>query len=593
MRLTLILSAALLAAMPTALHAQQVDNPGNGWTFRLEPLLFESEADEVARRDEVRASVMEATDAASELVDGAALLSAIEAQNRMRLLFRRHDLYLFLKYAVDTRRENMLAPADEMRASVRDAREILAKALAMKSESWLADAFESTPDLERYRYWIASAREQAERTPPEGVERAINEFLPLLAARDYPRIVGTLEFPPVMLAGNLVDFAQNRAQIEGNQDPMVRSAGELSLFQGYASQRELFAHFLRDAIGGANAQSRLRGEDSAFQSALSDAALEEKDHRRLLSVVAENADTFKSWQRRTEDPFSSTAKWTAQDAVDSIVRSASTFDASLGEEFALLLDPAGGRADLNGSGSRLPITGTASVYPIGTSAIFMERFEGTLLDMIVLAHEGGHAVQAQLMAKNQIPMAYATGPGYFTESFGRFQELILLDHLMVETSDEERRTLLRDALAARLLSVFRSAEEAAIELAIHDLVNSGEAVDADALDRLTMDAGSRYVVDYGDLPERAGMWMLSQGYFMAPMQELNDVWASLLAIRYFLAWREDPEAFRVRYLELLSRGYDAAPDELLKSVGIDIHDQNFVGGTMAALRQTVSELYSD
>lgn len=88
--------------------------------------------------------------------------------------------------------------------------------------------------------------------------------------------------------------------------------------------------------------------------------------------------------------------------------------------------------------------------PTGGSAIYINAFGGSLLDLIVLAHEGGHAVQAQLMLRNNVPMAYAAGPGYFTESFGRFQELLLLDHLNRAASTVDEKRLMRDTFAARL-----------------------------------------------------------------------------------------------------------------------------------------------
>jgi oligoendopeptidase F len=214
------------------------------------------------------------------------------------------------------------------------------------------------------------------------------------------------------------------------------------------------------------------------------------------------------------------------------------------------------------------------------------------LDLIVLAHEGGHAVQAQLMYRNNVPMAYAAGPGYFTESFGRFQELLLLDHLHGAARTREEKGLIRDAFAARLLAVFPSAEEASVELAIHKAVGEGKARTADDLDAITAASGAPYSVEYARTPERRGLWQLSEGYFMAPMQELNDAYASLLAIRYFQLYRRDPAAFRTSFLALLSNGYEAEPGELLKRyLGFDMMAPGFAQETMAALEVQIEALY--
>jgi oligoendopeptidase F len=86
--------------------------------------------------------------------------------------------------------------------------------------------------------------------------------------------------------------------------------------------------------------------------------------------------------------------------------------------------------------------------------------------------------------------------------------------------------------------------------------------------------------------------MLSEGYFMAPMQEINDVYASLLAVCYFERYRRDPERFRTGYVALLSGGYDDEPGALLKQrLGIDITAPDFAARAMASLRSELDALY--
>ena len=86
--------------------------------------------------------------------------------------------------------------------------------------------------------------------------------------------------------------------------------------------------------------------------------------------------------------------------------------------------------------------------------------------------------------------------------------------------------------------------------------------------------------------------MLSEGYFLAPMQELNDAYASLLSVRYFQLWRRDPARFRAAYLALLSGGYDDEPGDLLRRhLGIDRMAPGFLAETMAGLQAEVAALY--
>jgi oligoendopeptidase F len=123
-------------------------------------------------------------------------------------------------------------------------------------------------------------------------------------------------------------------------------------------------------------------------------------------------------------------------------------------------------------------------------------------------------------------------------------------------------------------------------------VGEDKARTADDLDAITAASGAPYSVENERTPERRGLWQLSEGYFMAPMQELNDAYASMLAVRYFQLYRRDPIAFRSSFLALLSNGYGAEPGQLLKhSLGIDMMAPAFTRETMAALKVQIEALY--
>jgi oligoendopeptidase F len=561
--ITRTIAAMLFAGVTTSAAWSQtslsISAEAARYQFDLRRNFFASPAAEVSARADVLRDAAALTDLAGRLETPAQLREALETEDRMLRAFRRHDLYLFLRYATDIRRESELAAADELRTPVRTARRTLQQATLAKSAAWLDAAIAEQPQFARYRFYFDTTRRNAAHAlAPEQVA-VVSALEPLLGAGgDYPRVVSAL------------------------------GASDIT---AYAAQRDLFAFMLARTVESSNALARLRGHDSAVAEATFDAYVTESNYQAVLDEIARHGDYYKDWQRRNADPLGGAAHWRPSQAIDAIVDSAGALGPDYRREFAALLERRNGRADLGGGENRLPLMGTASVYPIGTSAIYMQAYQGTLLDLVVLAHEGGHAVQAQLMHANNVPMVYAAGPGYFTESFGRFQELLLLDHLHRTTTELALKAQMRDALAARLMAVFPSAEEAAVELAIHRGVSDGSARTADQLDAAALAAGSRYSLEYERSPERRGIWMLSEGYYMAPMQELHDAYASLLAVRYFALYRQDPARFRTAYLALLSRGYDDEPRALLLGdLGIDMMSDTFTAETMASLRAEVEAL---
>jgi oligoendopeptidase F len=587
---------ALLMGWATAAGSQAATSPvrleAERYRFDLERNFFASPETEVAERPVLVREAAALRALASRIETPADLLAAFEADDRVQRRFRRHDLYLFLRFATDISREDGLRDADALRGTVRASRQALRRAVIARDDAWIAAALREQSGLARYAFFIATIRREAPHLLGSEQQGVVSALEPLLGAGDYPRIVNGLRFGTVEAEGRALDAGSDRAEIGASPSPQVRREGSRLLFAGYGAQRDLFAHLLVRTIAGSNALARLRGHASAEAEAAFDAYVTPEHYADLLAAVARHGDSYKQWQARAADPLAVALGWGPGEAAAAIVASAAALGPAYAREYAELLDPANGRADLAGGDRRLPMMGTASVYPTGRSAIYMQAFGGSLLELVVLAHEGGHAVQAQLMHRHGVPIAYAAGPGYFTESFGRFQELLLLDHLDRAARVPRDRTRLRDALAARLMSVFPSAEEAAVELAIHRGVSEGRIRTADDLDAATEAAGATYSIDYQRTPERRGLWMLSEGYFMAPMQELNDAYASLLAIRYFQLWRRDPARFRAGYLALLSGGYDDEPGDLLRRhLDIDMIAPGFVAETMAALQAEVAALY--
>lgn len=563
------------------------------YQFDLRRNFFASPAAEAAARADVLREAAAVNASAARLDGPAALLTAFEAEDRMLRLFRRHDLYLFLRYALDIRREAELSAADALRSEVRGARLRLEQALLHLEPERIEAALRQEPRLQRYRFYIETVRRNAAHALTPEQQRVVSALEPLVGGGDYPRVVSGLRFGALDVDGRSLDVGRDRAEIAANASDQVRREGARRLMEGYRAQRTLFAFMLVQTIEAGNALAHLRSHSSSADEAAFSAYVTEAGYEAVLAEIARRGDFYKTWQRRvSRDPLATAISWRPGRAARAVIASAGGLGEAYREEFAALLDPANGRADLAGGEHRLQLTGTASVYPIGVSVIYMQDYQGSLLDLIVLAHEGGHAVQAQLMHRNGVPMVYAAGPGYFTESFGRFQELLLLDQLHREAREPGQRALLRDALAARLLAVFPSAEEGAIEFAIHKGVSNGAIRTADQLDAAALAAGSQYSIEYERMPERAGVWMMSEGYFMAPMQELSDVYASLLAVRYFALYRRDPDRFRAAYLALLSGGYDNEPAVLLaQSMGIDITAPVFAAETMTALQAEVDALY--
>lgn len=240
-----------------------------------------------------------------------------------------------------------------------------------------------------------------------------------------------------------------------------------------------------------------------------------------------------------------------------------------------LLDPGNGRMDIAGGNNRLNMQGVASVYPIGVSIFYAGNFEGYYIDLMLLAHEAGHAIQASLMYDNKVSILNSAGPGYFTESFGKFNELLVAYKLYEEAKSQDLKKMYFAKYLERLLVLFGSAEEAAIEYGLINGITKNVITNPASLDSVTTAIGSSYR-DYKSLPEQAGFWMLLESNFRAPLHNVNDMLASLLSIYYFKEFLANKNLFAEKYERFLRNGYSDSPANLLKQfMNIDIYATDF------------------
>ena len=86
-------------------------------------------------------------------------------------------------------------------------------------------------------------------------------------------------------------------------------------------------------------------------------------------------------------------------------------------------------------------------------------------------------------------------------------------------------------------------------------------------------------------------WITNRLFYEDPLYNINYVYGSLLALRYYEMLMEAPEHFVKNYIALMSNGFDATPEILLKRyLRIDIHDLQLVAGAVNTLENKVRQL---
>lgn len=495
--------------------------------------------------------------------------------------YRVIDLYLFLRYVVNTKDEKADRDGDSLRNIIRHTRTLIKQYIYSLPESMVQSVIKTSPSLS---YFIQSIRRDRIHLLNSEKEKILQPFRYLTNASFYNKAVSEIVFEKVKTEDGEIDVRKQMSSWENNADQRIRNEGRTNLFKGYASKREVIGYKYIEFIKGLNVFAKAKNFSGIIDEKFFSYRLPESSVENIFSKIIEASNQRAVEKNAAEQMQSTPLRYTIPDASKTIINALREFGPEYSKEISDLLNPHEGRIDIGGGENRFPIRGTASVYPIYPSVFYALNYEGYLMDMIMLAHESGHAVQASLMTENKVSLLYSTGPGYFTESFGKFNEVLLFDYLSTHETDTVKRAFYKFKLKERLEVLFGSAEEAFIEYSLIKGITSGKINSPDDLDSLTKLSGTSISpLVYKTEPERKGLWLLLETNYHDPLHNLNDMIGAALAIAYYKMYKENKSQFVPAYIKLLKEGYYDTPGNLLKKINIDIQNTKFIEDVLSFL----------
>jgi oligoendopeptidase F len=200
-------------------------------------------------------------------------------------------------------------------------------------------------------------------------------------------------------------------------------------------------------------------------------------------------------------------------------------------------------------------------------------------DVLTLAHELGHGLHAYL-ARGQGVFHQST-PLTLAETASVFGETVTFGRLLAETEDPaDRLALLAESLEGQIATVFRQIAMNRFEDAVHtDRRERGE-LSVDRFGELWADTQVEMLGDSVEVTPGYRTWWSYVPHFIAtPGYVYAYAYGQLLALSVYREYEERGAEFVPSYLELLSRGGSASPEELGQVVGVDLADPGFwVGG---------------
>jgi oligoendopeptidase F len=218
------------------------------------------------------------------------------------------------------------------------------------------------------------------------------------------------------------------------------------------------------------------------------------------------------------------------------------------------------------------------------------NYQGRSDDVATLAHELGHAIHSMMASDHSIFTQHACLP--LAETASTFGEMMLVDRLLAEEKDDSfRRDLLFRQVDDSYATIMRQSFFALFEKTAHQLIVDGASVDdlSDAyFENLKEQFGKS--IEIGD--EFRWEWVSIPHIYHTPFYVYAYAFGQLLVLSLYQQYKAEGDAFKPKYMHILSTGGSKAPVDLLSEAGIDIRNPSFWQGGFDVIAGLVQQLQS-
>jgi oligoendopeptidase F len=168
--------------------------------------------------------------------------------------------------------------------------------------------------------------------------------------------------------------------------------------------------------------------------------------------------------------------------------------------------------------------------------------------------------------------------------------MLLVERLLEEETDPAvRRDILFGQVDDAYATIMRQVYFALFERQAHELVNKGASVD-----ELNTAYQGNLQSQFGDSLQIADEfkweWVSIPHIFYYPFYVYAYAFGQLLVFSLYQQYKQEGEAFKPRYLKLLSSGGSDSPENVLKKAGVNIRDAAFWQGGYNVVNNMVDEL---
>lgn len=220
----------------------------------------------------------------------------------------------------------------------------------------------------------------------------------------------------------------------------------------------------------------------------------------------------------------------------------------------------------------------------------MMNFTGQLNDALTLAHELGHGLHDRLAARQHVFDYHP--PLTLAETASVFGEQLTFERIMAGEPDPRvRLSMLCHQVEDSFATIFRQVAFNRFENTVHTRRRQeGEL----SIDQISACWQAEVQKMFGDsltlTDDHSAWWSYVEHFVHTPGYVYAYAYGNLLALSIFRRYQESGPEFAGSYLEFLAAGGSQAPDELVRTLGMDITDPNFWANGLRILEDLVTQV---
>ena len=535
---------------------------------------------------------------------GLAFLKAIDMLEAISRLANRIADFAFLSFSADTQDQVIQAFQSEVESRMA----IIANRTLFFSLWWKgldeSSAERLMAESGDYRYWLEEMRHFKPHTLTEPEEKIIN-IKDVTGSMAIVNLYDTLTNRYVFhleVDGKIQELTRGELMVYARSyDPALRAAAYQELYRVYGQDGIILGQMYQSLVRdwhNENLDMRHFANPLAARNLANDISDDVVD--TLLGVCQDNTSVFQSFfhlkarwlgmeRLRRYDIYAPVVKtekeYDFSQATDMVFDAFQLFEPRIANLARRVLD----QNHLDSEVRRGKMSGAfcSTVAPDVTPWVLV-NYQGKPDDVATLAHELGHAVHSQLAVEHSLFTFHSSLP--LAETASTFGEMMLVDRLLATESDASaRQTLLFRQVDDAYATVMRQAQFALFERQAHDMVQQGATVDdlsSAYLDNLHHQFGD--AVEVND--EFRWEWVSVPHIYQTPFYVYAYTFGQLLVLSLYQQFKAEGEAFKPRYLSLLSAGGSKAPEKILSDAGVNMHSASFWQGGFDVIRGLIEQL---